>query len=165
MEINDKHIEVIVRQMLQKVKILDPGDTNFLEGEEVDKIRFNRENEKVIGEGGNLGITQLGRVEYCLQGGAANTDFIDNAGGVNCSDHEVNIKILLNEIVSAGDMTGKQRDQLLFEMTDAVAELVLHDNYKQTQALSQAERRAHRITTSARHPRLRKAAVDPRIAL
>ncbi|HAB65354.1 MAG TPA: NAD-glutamate dehydrogenase, partial [Pseudomonas sp.] len=56
---------------------------------------------------------------------------------------EVNIKILLNEIVSAGDMTGKQRDQLLFEMTDAVAELVLHDNYKQTQALSQAERRAH----------------------
>ena len=97
---------------------------------------------KVIGEGGNLGVTQLGRVEYGLHGGASNTDFIDNAGGVNCSDHEVNIKILLNEVVSAGDMTEKQRNQLLFQMTDAVAALVLHDNYKQTQALSLAERRA-----------------------
>src|SRR5690606_29034240 len=74
---------------------------------------------KVIGEGGNLGVTQLGRVEYGLHGGASNTDFIDNAGGVNCSDHEVNIKILLNEVVSAGDMTEKQRNQLLFQMTDA----------------------------------------------
>ncbi|WP_313088977.1 NAD-glutamate dehydrogenase [Pseudomonas sp.] len=106
------------------------------------RVNGNELRAKVIGEGGNLGITQLGRVEYCLHGGAANTDFIDNAGGVNCSDHEVNIKILLNEIVSAGDMTGKQRDQLLFDMTDAVADLVLHDNYKQTQALSQAEHRA-----------------------
>ncbi|MCQ4241995.1 NAD-glutamate dehydrogenase [Stutzerimonas stutzeri] len=109
-----------------------------------DGVRVNgcEVRAKVIGEGGNLGVTQLGRVEYGLHGGASNTDFIDNAGGVNCSDHEVNIKILLNEIVSAGDMTGKQRNQLLFQMTDAVAALVLHDNYKQTQALSQAERRA-----------------------
>ncbi len=106
------------------------------------RVNGNELRAKVIGEGGNLGITQLGRVEYCLHGGAANTDFIDNAGGVNCSDHEVNIKILLNEIVSAGDMTSKQRDKLLFDMTDSVSELVLHDNYKQTQALSQAERRA-----------------------
>lgn len=109
-----------------------------------DGVRVNgcEVRARVIGEGGNLGVTQLGRVEYGLHGGASNTDFIDNAGGVNCSDHEVNIKILLNEIVSAGDMTGKQRNQLLFQMTDAVAALVLHDNYKQTQALSQAERRA-----------------------
>ncbi|MWV12438.1 NAD-glutamate dehydrogenase [Pseudomonas sp. R-28-1W-6] len=97
---------------------------------------------KVVGEGGNLGMTQLGRVEYGLSGGASNTDFIDNAGGVDCSDHEVNIKILLNEIVGAGDMTGKQRNKLLAEMTDAVGSLVLGNNYKQTQALSLAERRA-----------------------
>ncbi len=97
---------------------------------------------KVVGEGGNLGMTQLGRVEYGLNGGASNTDFIDNAGGVDCSDHEVNIKILLNEIVGAGDMTGKQRNKLLAEMTDDVGNLVLGNNYKQTQALSLAERRA-----------------------
>ena len=99
---------------------------------------------KVIGEGGNLGMTQLGRVEYCLNGGAANTDFIDNAGGVDCSDHEVNIKILLNEVVAAGDMTVKQRNQLLAEMTDAVAGLVLMNNYQQTQAISLVQRQAHR---------------------
>jgi glutamate dehydrogenase (NAD) (EC 1.4.1.2) len=68
---------------------------------------------KVVGEGGNLGMTQLGRVEFGLHGGATNTDFIDNAGGVDCSDHEVNIKILLNEVVQGGDMTEKQRNQLL----------------------------------------------------
>ncbi|MGE8362148.1 NAD-glutamate dehydrogenase [Pseudomonas sp.] len=96
----------------------------------------------VVGEGGNLGMTQLGRVEYGLNGGKSNTDFIDNAGGVDCSDHEVNIKILLNEIVAAGDMTGKQRNKLLADMTDAVGGLVLGNNYKQTQALSLAERRA-----------------------
>ncbi|WP_277372405.1 NAD-glutamate dehydrogenase [Pseudomonas sp. AA-38] len=97
---------------------------------------------KVVGEGGNLGMTQLGRVEFGLHGGASNTDFIDNAGGVDCSDHEVNIKILLGEIVAAGDMTEKQRNKLLAEMTDDVSELVLANNYKQTQALSLAERRA-----------------------
>ncbi|MGB3619891.1 MAG: NAD-glutamate dehydrogenase, partial [Ketobacter sp.] len=91
---------------------------------------------KVIGEGGNLGITQLGRIEYGLNGGLSNTDFIDNAGGVNCSDHEVNIKILLNDVVANGDMTMKQRNQLLVEMTDEVAQLVLDNNYRQTQALS-----------------------------
>ncbi|HLD68521.1 MAG TPA: NAD-glutamate dehydrogenase, partial [Pseudomonas sp.] len=97
---------------------------------------------KVVGEGGNLGMTQLGRVEYGLNGGASNTDFIDNAGGVDCSDHEVNIKILVNEIVAAGDMTGKQRNSLLAKMTDEVGSLVLGNNYKQTQALSLAQRRA-----------------------
>ncbi|RHW20911.1 NAD-glutamate dehydrogenase [Pseudomonas jilinensis] len=94
---------------------------------------------RVVGEGGNLGMTQLGRVEFCLNGGATNTDFIDNAGGVDCSDHEVNIKILLNEVVAAQDMTGKQRNKLLASMTDAVAELVLGNNYKQTQAISLAQ--------------------------
>jgi glutamate dehydrogenase len=91
---------------------------------------------KVVGEGGNLGFTQRGRVEYALGGGRMNTDAIDNAAGVNCSDHEVNIKILLDAVVAAGDLTEKQRNGLLGEMTDDVAALVLHDSYTQTQALS-----------------------------
>ena len=94
---------------------------------------------KVFGEGGNLGLTQLGRMEYARNGGACNTDFIDNAAGVDCSDHEVNIKILLDDLVSNGDMTSKQRNQLLAEMTDAVSDLVLSNNYRQTQAISLAE--------------------------
>ncbi|WP_375057956.1 NAD-glutamate dehydrogenase [Zobellella sp. DQSA1] len=94
---------------------------------------------KVLGEGGNLGATQRGRIEFALNGGAANTDFIDNAGGVDCSDHEVNIKILLNELVQQGDMTLKQRNQLLREMTDDVARLVLKNNYRQAQALNIAD--------------------------
>ena len=76
---------------------------------------------RVVGEGGNLGFTQRGRIEYALAGGRINTDAIDNVGGVNCSDHEVNIKILLDALVAAGDMTEKQRNELLVEMTDAVA--------------------------------------------
>ena len=94
---------------------------------------------KVVGEGGNLGLTQLGRIEYALAGGRINTDFIDNSGGVDCSDHEVNIKILLNAVVAAGDMTRKQRDELLAAMTDDVAESVLLDNYRQAQAISLTE--------------------------
>ncbi len=94
---------------------------------------------KVIGEGANLGLTQRGRVEYALAGGRLNTDAIDNSGGVDCSDHEVNIKILLNEVVGGGDLTLKQRDQLLEQMTDEVAALVLRDNYLQTQAITVAE--------------------------
>ncbi len=109
-----------------------------------DSLRVNG-NElrcKVVGEGGNLGVTQLGRVEFALNGGHINTDFIDNAAGVDCSDHEVNIKILLNGVVASDDMTGKQRNQLLEQMTDTVSDLVLENNYKQTQALSLAEREA-----------------------
>jgi len=94
---------------------------------------------QVFGEGGNLGMTQAARVEFARDGGSVNTDFIDNAGGVDCSDHEVNIKILLNGIVGAGDMTHKQRNLLLEEMTDAVAGLVLTNNFRQTQALSLAQ--------------------------
>ncbi len=93
---------------------------------------------KVFGEGGNLGMTQLGRVEYSLNGGLCYADFIDNSGGVDCSDHEVNIKILLNEVVAGGDLTIKQRNQLLEQMTDTVAEYVLADNYDQSQAISLA---------------------------
>jgi glutamate dehydrogenase len=94
---------------------------------------------RVVGEGGNLGFTQLGRIEYALAGGRINTDAIDNVAGVNCSDHEVNIKILLDAQVRAGDMTEKQRNELLVEMTDAVADQVLYASYTQTQAMSLAE--------------------------
>lgn len=99
-------------------------------------------NARVIGEGGNLGLTQRARMEFGVKGGAVNTDFIDNAGGVDCSDHEVNIKILLDEIVSQGDMTNKQRNQLLEDMTDEVADLVLQNNYAQSGALSLSLRMA-----------------------
>ena len=97
---------------------------------------------KVVGEGGNLGFTQLGRIEYALNGGYINTDAIDNSGGVDCSDHEVNIKILLDQIVASGDMTRKQRNQLLADMTNEVAHLVLEHNYLQSQAISIAQAQA-----------------------
>ncbi|MCB1915322.1 MAG: NAD-glutamate dehydrogenase, partial [Rhodocyclaceae bacterium] len=97
---------------------------------------------KVFGEGGNLGATQLGRIEFALAGGKVNTDAIDNSGGVDCSDHEVNIKILLGEAVADGELTGKQRDTLLADMTEEVAALVLRDNYQQTQNLSLTAARA-----------------------
>jgi glutamate dehydrogenase len=91
---------------------------------------------RVVGEGGNLGLTQQGRIEYALAGGRINTDAIDNVAGVNCSDHEVNIKILLDGLVADGDLTRKQRNELLAQMTDAVADLVLQGSYTQTQAIS-----------------------------
>src|SRR5207237_8075784 len=83
---------------------------------------------RVVGEGGNLGCTQLGRIEYARTGGRIYTDFIDNAAGVDCSDHEVNIKILLNTAVADGELDLPARDELLAQMTDEVAELVLRDN-------------------------------------
>ena len=97
---------------------------------------------KVFGEGGNLGMTQRGRIEFCLKGGLCNTDFIDNAAGVDCSDHEVNIKILLNQLVMTGQLEIDQRNQFLESMTDSVAELVLHNNLRQTQAISLAQHRS-----------------------
>ena len=97
---------------------------------------------RVVGEGGNLGFTQRGRIEYALAGGSINTDAIDNAGGVNCSDHEVNIKILLDAVIADGDLTRKQRNRLLADMTGAVAERVLRGSYLQTQALSLARAQA-----------------------
>ncbi|KHD08879.2 NAD-glutamate dehydrogenase [Candidatus Thiomargarita nelsonii] len=100
-----------------------------------DAVRVNGQELrcKVVGEGGNLGFTQRGRIEYAQNGGRINTDALDNSGGVDCSDHEVNIKILLNAI---GDMTNKQRNLMLAEMTEQVSELVLKNNYLQTQAIS-----------------------------
>lgn len=97
---------------------------------------------KVIGEGGNLGLTQRGRVEFALAGGCVNVDAIDNSGGVDSSDHEVNIKILLNRVVDDGGLTPKQRNRLLSDMTEDVAELVLHNNYRQTQGLTLSQARA-----------------------
>ena len=96
---------------------------------------------KVLAEGGNLGCTQNGRIEYAQKGGLLYTDAIDNSAGVDCSDHEVNIKILLGGVVEAGDLTLKQRNDLLASMTDEVGLLVLTDNYYQTQALDIARHR------------------------
>ncbi|MEV1011192.1 NAD-glutamate dehydrogenase [Streptomyces sp. NPDC049881] len=103
-----------------------------------DAIRVNGRDirAKVIGEGGNLGLTQRGRIEYATAGGRCNTDAIDNSAGVDTSDHEVNIKILLNAVVANGDLTLKQRNALLAEMTDEVAALVLRNNYAQNVALA-----------------------------
>ncbi len=109
-----------------------------------DPIRVNGADLRVrcVGEGGNLGMTQRGRIEYAAAGGRLNTDFIDNSAGVDTSDHEVNIKILLDGVVAAGDLTGKQRNELLAEMTDDVAALVLRDNYEQNLALANAAQHA-----------------------
>ncbi|MGV9252791.1 NAD-glutamate dehydrogenase [Streptomyces sp. NPDC003697] len=93
---------------------------------------------RVVGEGGNLGLTQLGRIEFAQAGGKVNTDAIDNSAGVDTSDHEVNIKILLNRLVTEGDMTVKQRNKLLAEMTDEVGHLVLRNNYAQNTAIANA---------------------------
>jgi len=112
-----------------------------------DAVRVNGKDLrcKVIAEGGNLGLTQLGRVEYALGGGRLNTDAIDNSAGVDTSDHEVNIKILLGLAVAEGELTEKQRNALLAQMTDQVAALVLRDNYFQTQSLSVAGRIAPQL--------------------
>jgi glutamate dehydrogenase len=105
-----------------------------------DAVRINATDLRcrVVGEGGNLGFTQRGRIEFAAHGGRINTDAIDNSGGVDCSDHEVNIKILLNKVVGEGDLTQKQRNKLLAEMTEEVAAHVLRNNCLQTQALSLA---------------------------
>jgi glutamate dehydrogenase len=97
---------------------------------------------RMIGEGGNLGVTQRGRVEYALAGGLVNTDAIDNSAGVDCSDHEVNIKILLDGLVARGALDRPARDELLLSMADEVAELVLSHNRTQSLALVVARRQA-----------------------
>jgi glutamate dehydrogenase len=106
-----------------------------------DQIRINGDEvgAKVFGEGGNLGSTQLGRIEFARNGGLINTDAIDNSAGVDCSDNEVNIKILLNTVREQGKITDKKRSVLLEDMTDAVAKHVLRDNYLQAQILTIAE--------------------------
>ena len=100
------------------------------------RINGNELRCKVVAEGGNLGFTQLGRIEYAQAGGRINTDAIDNSAGVDCSDHEVNIKILVGAIIDAGKLAEKDRSAFLAEMTDEVGQLVLKDNYFQTQTLS-----------------------------
>jgi glutamate dehydrogenase len=113
----------------------DVGDhTN--DGVRVDADRLRC---KVVGEGGNLGLTQLARIEFSQHGGRINTDFIDNSGGVDSSDREVNIKILLSEVVKQKNMSREKRNRLLASMTDDVAELVLRNNYLQMQAISMSE--------------------------
>ncbi len=108
-----------------------------------DGVRVNGADvrAKVIGEGANLGLTQLGRVEYALAGGRLNTDAIDNSAGVDTSDHEVNLKILFSGPLRRGELSEDSRDALLAEMTDDVAAHVLRDNYDQTLALSVAQSR------------------------
>ncbi|RMF08669.1 MAG: NAD-glutamate dehydrogenase, partial [Alphaproteobacteria bacterium] len=105
-----------------------------------DAIRINARDLRcrVVGEGGNLGLTQAARVEYARNGGAINTDSVDNSGGVNCSDREVNIKILLSALVEGGKLSRPDRDKLLEEMTAEVAGLVLEDNYLQSLAITLA---------------------------
>ncbi len=100
------------------------------------RINGNELRCLVVGEGGNLGFTQLGRIEYAMQNGLINTDFIDNSAGADCSDHEVNIKILLDKLETAKKITAKERNALLSKMKDEVADLVLRDNYSQALTLS-----------------------------
>ncbi len=116
----------------------DVGDSNN------DEVRIDADDlqAQVVGEGGNLGLTQLARIDYARAGGRINTDAIDNSAGVDMSDHEVNIKILLQPLLSSGDLSFVQRNRLLKEMTDDVSKLVLSDNYMQSLCLSLAERRS-----------------------
>ena len=104
---------------------------------------------RIVGEGGNLGMTQLGRIEAAQAGVLLNTDFIDNSAGVDTSDHEVNIKILLNEVVAQKKLTVPARNKLLASMTDEVARLVLFDNYRQNQALSLMDRQIEFLPSDA----------------
>ncbi len=118
---------------------LDVGDR----ANDAVRVNGNDVRAKVVGEGANLGATQLGRIEYALKGGRLNTDAIDNSAGVDTSDHEVNLKILLSGPLRRGELTGPARDELLNSMVDDVAAHVLKDNYDQTLALSVALSRAH----------------------
>ena len=122
-----------------------------------DAIRINGQDiqAKVVGEGANLGATQKGRIEYAMKGGRLNTDSIDNSAGVDCSDHEVNIKVLLGAVVAKGGLTEAQRNKLLARMTDEVGELVLKHNYNQTQAISSIQAKgAHTLDNQIRLMRL-----------
>jgi glutamate dehydrogenase len=109
-----------------------------------DQVRINGSElrTRAVAEGGNLGFTQDGRVEYALHGGRINTDAIDNSAGVDASDHEVNIKILLDAAIRDAQMTFEERNALLEAMTDEVAALVLRDNYRQVRALDNAHAQA-----------------------
>ncbi|KJV25732.1 NAD-glutamate dehydrogenase domain-containing protein, partial [Luteibacter yeojuensis] len=115
------------------------------------RVNGNELRCKVIGEGGNLGMTQKGRIEASQAGVLMNTDFIDNSAGVDTSDHEVNIKILLNDAVQRNELTFDGRNKQLAEMTDEVARLVLWDNYRQNQAITLMEHQSVRRLGSMAH--------------
>ena len=118
----------------------DTSEENWRVGDRAnDAIRINTSEMRmrVIGEGANLGLTQKARMAYALQGGRLNTDAIDNSAGVDSSDHEVNIKILLGAAIESGDLPEESREDLLKDMTEDVARLVLVHNYEQTRALTQ----------------------------
>jgi glutamate dehydrogenase len=120
------------------------GETNQDVGDRAnDAIRINagEVRAKVLGEGANLGVTQRARIEFGMAGGRNNSDAIDNSGGVNCSDVEVNIKIALAAAMRKGTLARPARNKLLAEMTNEVSELVLANNYEQTLALSLARKR------------------------
>ncbi len=107
------------------------------------RINANQLRARVVGEGGNLGLTQLARVEYALHGGLIYTDFIDNSAGVSCSDKEVNIKILLHNIMKSGALSLQKRNELLIAMTAEITNIVLRDNYLQTRAINVLVKQAH----------------------
>ncbi|WP_199442408.1 NAD-glutamate dehydrogenase [Umezawaea beigongshangensis] len=130
-------------------------ETNAEVGDKAnDPVRVNGSDlrAKVVGEGGNLGLTQRGRIEFARTGGKVNTDALDNSAGVDCSDHEVNIKILLDELVRDGALDRQQRDEVLGQMTDEVGDLVLADNYSQNAVLGVS--RAHASQMLPVHARL-----------
>jgi glutamate dehydrogenase len=129
------------------------GETNADAGDPAnDEVRVDVRSLRcqVVGEGGNLGFTQRARVEYALLGGRINTDALDNSGGVDMSDHEVNLKILLAPAVASGSMSVDERNRLLEDLTEAVAELVLENNRSQSLAISLEERRAKEATDDFR---------------
>lgn len=118
------------------------SETNLSIGDRAnDSLRCNGEDigAKVVGEGGNLGASQNGRIEYSKNGGKINTDFIDNSAGVDCSDHEVNIKIALQHALHKNKITIEERNNVLSNMTKEVADLVLLDNFKQNQSITISE--------------------------
>ncbi|WP_026343264.1 NAD-glutamate dehydrogenase [Nocardia sp. BMG111209] len=124
------------------------GETNAEVGDKSnDAVRVNADQlrVRVIGEGGNLGVTALGRIEFCAHGGKCNTDALDNSAGVDCSDHEVNIKVLLDTVVSSGELPAAERNALLASMTDEVSELVLADNISQNFLMGMARTEAPRM--------------------
>ena len=133
-----------------------------------DAVRVNATDvrARIIGEGGNLGVTQLARIEYSRGGGRINTDFIDNSGGVDLSDHEVNLKILLQERVASGALTFDGRNELLAAMTDDVCDLVLHNNYRQSLAISLAAPRSEadpQLFYSLQEYLTERGDLDPRV--
>ena len=124
------------------------------------RVNGNQVRAKVIGEGGNLGVTSLGRIEFDLVGGRINTDALDNSAGVDCSDHEVNIKILIDSLVTAGQVSAEDRTDLLLSMTDEVGRLVLVDNESQNDLMGTS--RANAASMLSVHARMIKDFVDER---